>query len=108
MFVTETVCHVLEQKIIKLIPKGDYIDLWVPSGWWGHWDASGFPDMGEAEVFLNRNGQSEKFGTVSWNTRFTVADYGGPTKCIEAWPINLKFRKYSSSSSAQCRLRLRG
>lgn len=93
LFVTETVHHVLKQKIRKLILSGCYIDLKVPSEWWGHWDASGFPDRGEAEVFLDRIGHREKFGTVSWDTKFTVADYGGPAKCIEAWPVHLKFRK---------------
>ena len=93
LFVTETVEQALEQKIRKLIPRGCYIYLRVPSGWWGHWDASGFPDRGESEVFLNRFGHSEKFGTVTWDTKFRVADYGGPAKCIEAWPANLKFRK---------------
>ena len=93
LFVTETVEQALEQKIRELIPRGCYISLRVPSGWWGHWDASGFPDRGEAEVFLNRSGHSEKFGTVSWDTKFTVADYGGPSRAIEALPVNLRFRK---------------
>ena len=93
LFVTETVEQILKQKIRKLIPRGCYINIRVPSGWWGHWDASGFPDRGEAEVFLNRTRHSEKFGTVSWDTKFMVADYGGPAKAIEAWPVNLRFRK---------------
>ena len=105
LFVTETVCHVLEQKIWKLIPRGSFVDLRVPSGWWGHWDASGFPDRGEAEVFLNGKGHQEKFGTVSWETKFTVADYGGPVKCIEAWPVNLKFKKAISSRQTYTRSR---
>ena len=96
----------LEQKIRKLIPRGSSVDLGVPSGWRGHWDASGFPDRGEAEVFLNKKAHKEKFGTVSWETKFMVADYGGPTKCIEAWPINLKFSKRGRASSTQRHLRL--
>ena len=100
LFVTETVEQLLNQKIRKLIPRGCYINIRVPSGWWGHWDASGFPNRGEAEVFLNRIGHGEKFGTVAWDTRFSVADYGGPTKAIEAWPVNLKFKKASGFDSA--------
>ena len=93
LFVTETVEQALKKKIRELIPRGCYISLRVPSRWWGHWDASGFPDRGEADVFLNRSERSEKFGTVSWDTKFTVADYGGPSKAIEALPVNLRFRK---------------
>ena len=100
LFVTETVEQILKQKIKRLIPSGCSIYLRIPSGWWGHWDASGFPNRGEAEVFLNRIGHGEKFGTVTWDTRFTVADYGGPTKAIEAWPVNLKFKKASGFDSA--------
>ena len=98
LFVTETVEQALKQKIRELIPRGCYISLRVPSGWWGHWDAAGFPYRGEAEVFLNRSGHKEKSGTVSWDTKFTVADYGGPTKAIEAWPVNLRFRKVHTST----------
>ena len=94
LFVTETVEQMLKQKIRKLIPRDCYIYLRVPPDWWGHWDASGFPTRGEAEVFLNRFGHHEKFGTVSWETKFTVADYGGPAKAIEAWPVNVRFRRF--------------
>ena len=59
----------------------------------GHWDASGFPNRRTAEVFLSRAGRKEKFGTVSWDAEFIVADYGGPAKAIEAWPVNLGFKK---------------
>ena len=97
LFVTETVEQMLKQKIRKLIRKDCYIYVRVPFGWWGLWDASGFPDRGEAEVFLNSVGHRKKFGTVSWDTKFTVADYCGPAKCIEAWPVNLRFRKVRTS-----------
>lgn len=95
LFVDETVCQLLEKRVRKLIPRGCHISLDIPSDWWGIWDASGFPDHGEADVSLYAaNRKVERLGRVSWDTKFTVADYGGPSKCIEAWPTNLKFKTY--------------
>ena len=94
LFVTETVSELLQRKIRKLIPRGFHINIQVPPGWWGIWGAAGFPNGGEAEVTLWRGDcKAERLGTISWETRFSVADYAGPAKCIEAWPTNLKFRK---------------
>jgi hypothetical protein len=93
LFVDETVCELLEKKIRGLIPRGCRISLEVPSGWWGVWDASEFPDRGEADANLYAaNHKVERFGKVSWDTKFTVEDYGGPSKCIKAWPVKLKFK----------------
>jgi hypothetical protein len=33
LFVTETVEHILKQEVRKVIPRGCYIYLRVPSGW---------------------------------------------------------------------------
>ena len=93
LFVTETVCHLLERKIKKLIPGGCHINILIPPDWWGIWGAAGFPNRGEADVTLWKGGRKGgKLGTVSWGTKFSVADYGGPAKCIEAWPVSIRFR----------------
>jgi hypothetical protein len=97
LFVTETICYALEQKIREVIPKGFHINTEIPPGWWGIWGAAAFPNHGEAEVTLWRgDSKAGRFGTVSWETKFSVADFGGPAKCIEAWPTNLRFRKTST------------
>lgn len=98
LFVTETVSELLQRKIRKQIPRGLRINIQIPSGWRQIWDAAGFPNSGQAHVTLWRDGcKVKRFGTVSWEMKFSVADYGGPAKCIEAWPVKLKFRKGRSS-----------
>jgi hypothetical protein len=98
LFVTETVSELLGRKIKKLIPNGYYINVQIPPRWWGIWGAAGFPNRGEADVTLWEDDcKGAKLGVVSWETKFSVADYGGPAKCIEAWPTNLRFRKEPSS-----------
>ena len=94
LFLTETVEQMLKQKIRTLIPRDRNIYLRDPPDWCGHWDSSVFPTRGKAEVFLNRFGHLELFGTVSWETNFTVAEYGGPARAIEACAVNVRFRKF--------------